>query len=444
MCLLGRRVAGACWRPTVLLMAVAALLAWPGTVHAGASAWPLEHDAAIITAFGARYETASGSSSTHRGVDLCAEPGDAVVSPCTGSVTFAGRVPAVGSSGTVLACTIERSDGVRFTLMPLEVVSVSAGQGLVAGTRVGEVASRGDASSPQSHLHVGVRRGDLYVDPLQFLVAPTAVSEPAREPAPSPAPAAVAPSVLPREPVVVRPPEPVSVPSAPPVVVPTGAAPVDTLAPAQREADAERLEVAETVSNPGSEDVSDPVHGGSVVSGLGRGISAPSIQPPFPSRLSPTATGAMGPSVASPGALAAYQDAPEAAGIASPSFAPLIQGTGIAPGVPPAAKAVPEIGGSSAFASGDARGHSTGQSAARQRATARTRFGDLLALAASRGASFDRGTASRLGRAWLVSLVALLAAAGALWPLWRREPADGEPARCVVPVGSEVAAATGR
>jgi len=55
-------------------------------------------------------------------------------------------------------------------------VSVAKGDSLAEGDAVGALAGDGDGSSAETHLHVGVRRGDLYVDPLSVLTSPVALS----------------------------------------------------------------------------------------------------------------------------------------------------------------------------------------------------------------------------------------------------------------------------
>ena len=158
---------------------VAIGFAQPGAALAG---WPLAQDAKVRLAFGASYTAGDGRSATHRGVDLAAEAGDRVVAPLAGHVTFAGSVPAVGG-GTQRAVTIETARG-SITLMPLARIDVARGIDLSEGTGVGVLAATGDASSADAHLHVGARRGDLYVDPLGLISPP--VPSPADEPATRP------------------------------------------------------------------------------------------------------------------------------------------------------------------------------------------------------------------------------------------------------------------
>ncbi|MFF3064529.1 murein hydrolase activator EnvC family protein [Oerskovia sp. NPDC057915] len=110
----------------------------------------------------------------HRGVDLEAQPGSAVVAPEDGMVTFAGTVVDRG------VLVVLHDGGLRSSLEPVDgsvAVGTRVGRGQVVGTvEVGEVggsAGTGPAGAghclPASCLHWGVRRGDTYVDPLALL-----------------------------------------------------------------------------------------------------------------------------------------------------------------------------------------------------------------------------------------------------------------------------------
>lgn len=110
----------------------------------------------------------------HRGVDLEAPPGSAVVAPETGVVTFAGTVVDRG------VLVVLHDDGLRSSLEPVDG-SVAAGTRVDRGQVVGTVQVAGDGAGggtgitgaghclPVSCLHWGVRRGDTYVDPLALL-----------------------------------------------------------------------------------------------------------------------------------------------------------------------------------------------------------------------------------------------------------------------------------
>jgi Peptidase family M23 len=141
----------------------------------------------------------------HRGIDIAADAGTAVVAARSGTVTYAG---ALGSSGNVVAV---RDGRYAVSYLHLGAVSVSRGDRVAKGARVGDVGTTGRRSVPEPHLHFGVRLArvdDHYVDPLSLLPA---VGRGASAPA---VPVAVPVGPLPRtEPVRIR--HPVAAPSAP-------------------------------------------------------------------------------------------------------------------------------------------------------------------------------------------------------------------------------------
>jgi hypothetical protein len=181
------------------IAALAIALALPASARAG---WPLASTAPCALGFGATYSATDGTPSTHRGADLPAAAGSTVLSPMSGRVSFAGRVPGTGG-GTVLAVTIAGANS-SVTLMPLSSADVKTGSELAEGEVVGALAGSGDASSAESHLHVGARKGDLYIDPLSLMAVPAAGKgsapdgrlSPSTQPKPAPAPGAAAVSAV--------------------------------------------------------------------------------------------------------------------------------------------------------------------------------------------------------------------------------------------------------
>ncbi|MGN6609747.1 MAG: peptidoglycan DD-metalloendopeptidase family protein [Jatrophihabitans sp.] len=98
----------------------------------------------------------------HRGVDLAAAQGAAVIAAGAGTVVFAG--PVAGRGVVVLA----HPDGLRTEYEPVRPL-VRVGAVVASGTRIGVVAGRHAACAPASCVHWGARRGDVYVDPLVLL-----------------------------------------------------------------------------------------------------------------------------------------------------------------------------------------------------------------------------------------------------------------------------------
>jgi hypothetical protein len=158
----------------------------------------------------------------HRGIDIAADAGTAVVAARSGTVTYAG---ALGSSGNVVAV---RDGRYAVSYLHLGTVSVSRGDRVAKGARVGEVGTTGRRSVSEPHLHFGVRLArvdDRYVDPLSLLPGLGRGLNPAA-PVTAPMRARTHEAPVPAGPMVrpetgqVR--HPVAVPSAPrrPVAVP--------------------------------------------------------------------------------------------------------------------------------------------------------------------------------------------------------------------------------
>lgn len=98
----------------------------------------------------------------HRGVDLAAAPGAAVVAAADGTVTFAGSVAGRG------VVVVSHADGIRTEYEPLRV-AVHRGDEVRRAERLGTVLGRHTGCAPASCLHWGARRGEVYLDPLSLL-----------------------------------------------------------------------------------------------------------------------------------------------------------------------------------------------------------------------------------------------------------------------------------
>ena len=119
--------------------------------------WPVAGDRAVIRTFEA---PATAYAAGHRGIDLIASEGTAVVAAASGTVSFAGVVvdrPVV---------SISSPGGLVASIEPV-AASVAAGDTVVAGERIGSVATGGHCSSTCAHF--GVRLHGQYVNPLALL-----------------------------------------------------------------------------------------------------------------------------------------------------------------------------------------------------------------------------------------------------------------------------------
>ncbi len=122
-------------------------------------AWPLAGQPPVVHPFD---PPASRWSAGHRGVDLSASVGDAVVAAAAGTVTFAGTI---AGRGVVVVGT---GAGLRTTLEPIES-QVAVGDVVVRGQQIGTVGGQPGHCAPATCLHWGVLRGDTYLDPLALL-----------------------------------------------------------------------------------------------------------------------------------------------------------------------------------------------------------------------------------------------------------------------------------
>jgi murein DD-endopeptidase MepM/ murein hydrolase activator NlpD len=146
----------------IVLLLLAALLATQ-PAHAAPRAgfgWPLAGTPTVSRPF---QPPASTYGPGHRGVDLAAQVGDAVLAAGPGRVTYAGVLAGRG------VVTVTHSGGLRTTYEPV-TASVHVGAQVVAGDRIGRLATGHGGCS--SCLHWGLLRGDTYLDPLGLLVAP--------------------------------------------------------------------------------------------------------------------------------------------------------------------------------------------------------------------------------------------------------------------------------
>ncbi|GAB2570076.1 M23 family metallopeptidase [Leucobacter ruminantium] len=98
-------------------------------------------------------------ASGHRGIDLPAVPGEAVLAPVSGTVSFAGPVVDRG----VVSIRLDTD-----TVVSIEPVAaeVATGASVRRGERIGAVSSGGHCLA--ECVHVGVRVEGAYVNPMRF------------------------------------------------------------------------------------------------------------------------------------------------------------------------------------------------------------------------------------------------------------------------------------
>lgn len=125
----------------------------------GAYRLPVDGDVAVVRAFERPPEPWAAG---HRGVDLRAPGGSAVLAPAAGTVAFAGVVAGRG------VVTVAHDDGLRSSFEPVDATA-AVGTRVAAGRPVGTVAAGGSHCGPVECVHWGVRRGAEYVDPMTLV-----------------------------------------------------------------------------------------------------------------------------------------------------------------------------------------------------------------------------------------------------------------------------------
>lgn len=115
--------------------------------------WPLTGAVSVV---GGYDPPAQRWLAGHRGVDLAAHRGSAVLAAAPGRVTFAARLAGRG-------VVVVDHGSVRTTYEPVDALA-AVGDEVGAGAVIGRIGRGGHCSS--SCLHWGLKRGDSYLDPL--------------------------------------------------------------------------------------------------------------------------------------------------------------------------------------------------------------------------------------------------------------------------------------
>lgn len=131
----------------------------------------------------------------------------------------------------MLAVSISTASG-SLTLMPFDSIDASRGDAVRSGEVLGRLAEDGDPSTAEPHLHVGLKRGGVYLDPGDLLAAFAVDAQPERPPlaescsesvpegTASPAQDAVPAPVVVTGPILLDAPSPVTLPAVQPASAP--------------------------------------------------------------------------------------------------------------------------------------------------------------------------------------------------------------------------------
>lgn len=125
--------------------------------------WPLPGTPRVVRPF---HPPPSRYGPGHRGVDLAAATGTAVLAAGAGTVIFAGTVAGHG------VVSVDHPGGLRTTYEPISP-TVTAGDLVTKGARLGTVEPGHPGCRAAACLHWGSRRGSppeqVYLDPLRLL-----------------------------------------------------------------------------------------------------------------------------------------------------------------------------------------------------------------------------------------------------------------------------------
>ncbi|MCH0570881.1 M23 family metallopeptidase [Streptomyces sp. MUM 136J] len=133
-----------------------------GGVPAVGRAWPVGVRPAVLRGWA---PPATPYGRGHRGVDLAAPAGAEVRAVAAGRVSFSGRVAGRGVVSVELSGTGDPP--LRTTYEPV-TASVAQGDAVEPGEVVGAVEPTGSHCTAPC-VHWGLRRGDVYLDPLTLL-----------------------------------------------------------------------------------------------------------------------------------------------------------------------------------------------------------------------------------------------------------------------------------
>jgi murein DD-endopeptidase MepM/ murein hydrolase activator NlpD len=130
--------------------------------HSGGMSWPTPGYREITSPFGWRMHPVLGKRKFHTGIDIGAPEGAHIVAAASGTVIYAGDRGGYGN------CTmIDHGDGVVTVYAHQSDISVSEGEHVKRGQRIGAVGSTG--MSTGAHLHFEVRVNGDPRDPTDYL-----------------------------------------------------------------------------------------------------------------------------------------------------------------------------------------------------------------------------------------------------------------------------------
>lgn len=142
------------------LKAEIAARAAAGGQRPGSLLWPV--NGAVTSGFGWRTHPILGGKRLHAGIDISASTGQRISAAGNGRVILAETYGGYGR-----AVVIDHGGGLTTLYAHMSSISVSFGQQVLAGDKVGEVGCSGYCTGP--HLHFETRESGEPVDPMKYL-----------------------------------------------------------------------------------------------------------------------------------------------------------------------------------------------------------------------------------------------------------------------------------
>ena len=124
--------------------------------------WPCPGYTRISSYFGPRPQPTAGASTNHKGVDLAAPYGTAILASAAGKVTTSTYSKSAGNY-----IVIAHGSGMSTVYMHCSALLVSVGQVVEQGQVIAKVGSTGYSTG--NHLHFGVIKNGTYVNPMGYV-----------------------------------------------------------------------------------------------------------------------------------------------------------------------------------------------------------------------------------------------------------------------------------
>jgi len=124
--------------------------------------WPCPSSSRITSYFGDREQPVAGASTNHKGIDIGASTGSAIVAAADGEVIISTYSPSAGNY-----VMISHGGSVFTVYMHCSQVYVSQGQKVKQGEKIAAVGSTGYSTGP--HLHFGIRANGSYINPIAYV-----------------------------------------------------------------------------------------------------------------------------------------------------------------------------------------------------------------------------------------------------------------------------------